>query len=334
MSTRSMAARRRRAADRRKKRDTPAPRPAKLIPGAPVPSPAATSGAAGKPEDTSQEHVPASVGMRSPAAPLELTDTTAGSDHPRSIWRLRLPPLAAFGAGTAAPGAPERPPAASERAVAVRRYRDSGGASVPPSQPPRLPRPPRRPRERDGFSWRERDWRSAFWLRPLRTVPTVVVSLALLAVVLGGTFLLVTRAVGHSTLRLSSPFTSSGTPTVRTQPVIVQPGAHDTTPTPALPQYTIGVWAADPSPPGSGSDQIFVRVSNNVLPAKGIVVTLSIQLPGGYQNSGPLRTDAHGLVSYKLVYRGLPANQPIVVTATATTPAGIISATTYIVPVG
>lgn len=322
MSTRSMAARRRRAADRRKKRETPVPRPAKLIPGAARPP--ADSGVS--------EQEPAAVGTRTTGAPLE--HTAAGNDQRRSSQRLRLPPLAAFRAGPAAPAEAERPPSGSERAIAVRRYRDSGGASGPPSQPPRSPRPPRPPRERDGFTWRERDWRSAFWLRPLRTVPTVVVSLGLLALVLGGTFLLVTRAVGHSTLHLSSPFTNNGTPTVRTQPVIVQPGAHDTTPTPAFPQYTIGVWAADPSPPGSGSDQIFARVSNNVMPAKGIVVTLSIQLPNGYISSGPLRTDAHGLVAYKLVYSGLPANQPIVVTATATTPTGIISATTYVVPVG
>lgn len=333
MSTRSMAARRRRAADRRKKRDTPAARPAKLLPGAPHLPVAApdVSALAAESNPPAPQPEPAGVGAsaRRTAPPLE-HDTTA-DDILRHSQQMRLPPLAA--AGPAAPPDSELP-AVSERAVAVRRYRDAGGAGAPPSQPPRPPRPPRRQRPRDGFSWRERDWRSAPWLRPLRTVPTAIISLVLLAVVLGGTFLLVTRTVGRATLHVTSPFSTNSTPTPRTQPVIVQPSTNDTTPTPAFPQYTIGVWAADPSPPSSGSDQIFARVSDNVMPIKGIVVTLTIISPNGYQSSGPLVTDAHGLVSYTLVYAGLPANQPVQVTATATTPKGSISSDTYIVPVG
>jgi hypothetical protein len=138
------------------------------------------------------------------------------------------------------------------------------------------------------------------------------------------------RAVGHTTLHFTTPFSTSGTPTPRTQPVIVQPGTTSTTPTPAYPQYTIGVWPADPSPPGSGSDQIFVRISNNLFPAKGVAVTISID---GAQQSGRLVTDAHGLVSYTMVYAG-QGGQPIEITATAYTPGGVISATTYVVPVG
>ncbi|HEX6796943.1 MAG TPA: hypothetical protein VF116_04410 [Ktedonobacterales bacterium] len=320
MSTRSMAARRRRAADRRKKRDTPTPRPAKLIPGPAgfptvVPVPGTTA------------HEPARA--RATVPPLDRT----AADDLRHTQELRLPPLAADSMGLAAP--PEMDTdLVSDRAVTVRRYRDSGGSSSPPSQPPGPPRPPRGARQRDGFSWRERDWGGVVWLRPLRTLPTVIISLVLLAVVLGGTFLLVTRTVGRTTVQLSSPFSAGATPTVRTQPVIVQPGATDTTPTPAFPQYTIGVWAADPSPPGSGSDQIFARVSNNLMPAKNIVVTLSIVMPNGDVSSGPLRTDGHGLVKYNLVYSGVPANQPIQITATATTPGGSVSATIYIVSVG
>lgn len=319
MSTRSMAARRRRAADRRKKRDTPAPRPAKLIPG-PAAFPSGANSTAPRGSAHAPEHEPGHRHTRGRATVPPLDRTQA--DDLRHTQELRLPPLAAD------------PEALSDRAVAVRRYRDSSGASSPPSQPPRAPRPSRRAHERDGFSWRERDWRGVVWLRPLRTLPTLVISLVLLAAVLGGTFLLVTRTVGRTTLHLTSPFSAGATPTVRTQPVIMQPGTTDATPTPAFPQYTIGVWAADPSPPGSGSDQIFARVSNNVMPAKGIVVTLSIVMPNGYVSSGPLRTDAHGLVKYNLVYSGVPANQPIQITATATTPGGSVSATTYIVPVG
>lgn len=328
MSTRSMAARRRRAADRRKKRDTPAPQPAKLIPG-----PAAFSTSEAEPGISARtpelDREPAGIGAHTTMPPLD----RPLADDLRYTQEMRLPPLAAPGAEPAAPAAPKRPLASdSERAIVVRRYRDSGGTSRPPSQPPRLSRPSRpayEPRPRDGFSWRERDWGGTLWLRLLRRLPTVIVSLALLAVVLGGTFLLVTHAVGRTTLHLTSPFSTSGTPTPRTQPVIIQPGTNDTTPTPAFPQYTIGVWAADPSPPGSGSDQLFARISDNLLPAKGIAVTFSID---GLQQSGRLVTDGHGLVTYTLVYSG-QAGQPIEVTATANTPSGVISATIYIVPV-
>lgn len=355
MSTRSMAARRRRAADRRKKRDTPAPRPAKLIPG-PAPNPVPTANSAlpaPKARRGALEREPepeleaAGVGARSGRTTMPPLDDPDADDL-RYIQEQRLPPLAASDADLD-PDLDldlddlddldlesERPPlTGSARAVTVRRYRDSSGASQSSpaqslSQPPRLQQSPLRPR--DGFTWRERDWGALFWLRPLRRLPTVIISLVLLAVVLGGTFLLVTRTVGHETLHLTSPFATHGTPTPRTQPVIIQPGTTETTPTPAFPQYTIGVWAADPSPPGAGSDQLFARISNDTLPAKGIIVNFSIVLPNGSITSGPLRTDGHGLVSYTLVYSS-PANQPIQVTATATTPGGTISATIYIVPV-
>ncbi|HKS69583.1 MAG TPA: hypothetical protein VJQ45_04150, partial [Ktedonobacterales bacterium] len=291
MSTRSMAARRRRAADRRKKRDTPAPRPAKLIPG-PSAYPGGAAGAGASSDGPTTET--ARTRGRGTLPPLD----RAAADDLRHTQELRLPPLAADPDNAGLAALPEADPDfVSDRAVTVRRYRDSSRASSPPSQPPRVPRPSQHQRPRDGgFSWRERDWGDVAWLRPLRTLPTLVISLVLLAAVLGGTFLLVTRTVGRTTVHLTSPFSAGATPTVRTQPVIVQPGTTGTTPTPAFPQYTIGVWAADPSPPGSGSDQIFARVSNNVMPAKGIVVTLSIVMPNGYVSSGPLVTDAHGLV--------------------------------------
>jgi hypothetical protein len=245
-----------------------------------------------------------------------------------------MEPVAAASSRAAAPSKLEVRPA--DNATADDEFSESSDADewiIPPlSQPDEEMRPARH--QRDGFDWRERDWQGMLWLRPLRTLPTVVVSLALLAGVLGGAFLLVTHAVGHVSLQFSSPFASDATPTVRTQPVITQSGTTSDTPTPAFPQYTVGVWPADPAPPSSGSDKIFVRISNNAMPVKDAAVTIFFTFPGGGQrSSGLLHTDAHGLATYTLVYGGVPAGRPIVVTATAKTPSGTISATTYVVPV-
>ncbi|MFI5271444.1 MAG: hypothetical protein ACHQ4H_00240 [Ktedonobacterales bacterium] len=330
MSTRSMAARRRRAADQRKHRATPVPRTGRLIPGIAGPPPEPRSSQT-EPARADDREAATAAARRQPLehrAPPEVVQSQQAS----------LPPLAARPSEPPAPHNGRRAQTGGMMVAAQHTPPDSpitqAAHDTSPQWPPAPPRAGRAPRRnREGFGWRERDWGRLLWMRQVRMIPAVGAGVLVLALLLGGTYLLATRTISPSSIHLSSPFKAAA-PTANGRPVFVAPGSAQQSPTPALPTYTVGVWVADTSPPASGSDAIFVRVSRNVLPAAGVPVTIAVELPNGFQSSGRLVTNKDGYATYKLVFSNLPPDQPVIITATANTASGIVSASTTFLPQG
>lgn len=115
--------------------------------------------------------------------------------------------------------------------------------------------------------------------------------------------------------------------------VIIQPNTGGSNPTPAMPSYLIGTWAASNAPSG-GSVQVFVRVTradgaNAPVPAKGIPVRLAV----GGSGYGPVATDAYGLATFTVHFGGgYSGYAPIFVTASATVGGKTITAQTSFAP--
>lgn len=334
-----MAARRRRAAARRKIRLTPDlglnyPTPSgsnagesgasgrRLLPPV-APLWQASSNWARSRIGTARDDVRAlldTAGARSAAIRTSLAPDAIEQTH-----RASGPPLVAtMTAGPAAP--PDRPAPHTEERTTLDRGSSGvlrvGGPSGP-SQPPRPPRPPRRPHQRERFSWRERDWRENRWLRRIRLLPALLAGLLLLALVLGGAYELAIRGVGQASVSVSSPLASSTT-TSQSNPVIIQAGGAEQTPTPIAPAYTIGVWVSNTSPPSSGAVTVFVRVSRDLMPASGIPVTILVQVGAGGRNYGPVKTDSSGLAKFTVRY-STGGSTPVFVTGKASVPGGPIS---------
>ncbi len=160
------------------------------------------------------------------------------------------------------------------------------------------------------FGWRERARRYGFWRR--RALPIIAVFACLAVGLSVGIFALKTAG------RVAGAF-SIGPDTTQSTPggsVMISPlNATDTTPTPTLPQYDVGVWVSDTLPQG-GSVTVFVRVSNNTLPQPNARVYVHADTPNGGINIGPLTTNSYGVASTKLNYGNVGQQQPIYLTAT------------------
>ncbi|GEM_PF-2515387 len=182
----------------------------------------------------------------------------------------------------------------------------------------REPRRPRNRRSRRGdFHWREREWGSRLWVQRLRLIPSLAVTLILVIIVSFFAFVVATRAANKA---VPPPHTSRGT----VIPVIIQQPSGDSSPTPALPAYTVGVWLSSMSPGASGTLQVYVRVSQNSDggaditngPVAGVPVTISATY-GGVVGNGPVKTDENGLATFNFSYSA-PGGSPVYITATAT----------------
>lgn len=182
---------------------------------------------------------------------------------------------------------------------------------------------------RSPYSWRERDWRGSAWGRRARALPAVAA--LLVALLVAGTFAitLATRAAGVAQSQVHLP-----TMTAPTVPAgdILRPVPPSATATPAAPQYLVGVWMSSASPPAAGSVKVFVRVSKGVAPAAHVRVSLWVEFPGYSRGFGPAVTDADGIATINVTYGGLPANQPVFVTANASIGRQTVSAQTTFVP--
>lgn len=91
-------------------------------------------------------------------------------------------------------------------------------------------------------------------------------------------------------------------------------------PTPAAPDFEIGAWVTTSTPPTSGAEQVFVRVTHAGSPVANASVTLDVDISGATSRYGPLPTDSYGIALFTVVYSGAPSGRPIYVTATATQP--------------
>ena len=186
----------------------------------------------------------------------------------------------------------------------------------------RLPR-------RSPYSWRERDWRSGAWARRARMLPVAAAVLVAMVVVGAFAFVIASRAANGAASRLHS-VSSASTATPSSGGLILQQQPTGQ-PTPVAPTYTIGAWVTSYAPSAGGTEQVYVRVSQNDNPAKGVQVSLSVTWPGGASSYGPARTDAYGLASFKVSVSG-PPGQPELVTATASVGGSPVSASTTFVP--
>ncbi|HLZ21364.1 MAG TPA: hypothetical protein VKQ30_04500 [Ktedonobacterales bacterium] len=188
----------------------------------------------------------------------------------------------------------------------------------------RLPR-------RSPYAWNERDWRMSAVMARIRVLPVVAAILIALLVVGAFAVVIASHAASgaanqlHSASSVSSPTASSGGLILQQRPA----GA----PTPAAPAYTIGTWATSYAPASGGVVQVYVRVSKDADPVKGIAVTLTVSFSGGGSTYGPVRTDAYGLASFQVSVSAGPG-QPEFVTASITVGGSSYTADTIFVPVG
>ncbi|MGH2515451.1 MAG: hypothetical protein ACRDHP_07330 [Ktedonobacterales bacterium] len=189
----------------------------------------------------------------------------------------------------------------------------------------RLPR-------RSPYSWRERDWRVSSWAYRIRVLP--IVAAVLIAMLVVGTFAFVvaSRAAAGAATGLHTISSSNSSAPQTSGGVILQQPASGA-PTPAAPTYTVGVWVTNDSPGAGGTEQVYVRVSNNANPVGHAPVTLSITWGSGGSSYGPALTDSYGLASFQVIVGG-PPGQPEFVTATASAGKTSVSADTVFVPVG
>lgn len=162
------------------------------------------------------------------------------------------------------------------------------------------------------FSWRERARRHGYWRR--KALPIVAILACLTVGLTVGVFAL--NTVGHA----ASVLAANSAPAQATTggSVMISPLNNvNTTPTPTLPQYDIGVWVSDTLPQG-GSVTVFARVSNNSQAQPGAKVTFSAVTPGGVIKIGPFTTDAYGVASGTLNYGNVGGQKPIYLTGSTT----------------
>lgn len=163
------------------------------------------------------------------------------------------------------------------------------------------------------FAWRERARRRGYWRR--RVMPVIAIMLGVaFAFAIGYVAL---ESAGHAAGALST--TSQPLPQATTGgSVMISPlNSTDASPTPTLPQYTMGVWVSDTLPQG-GSVTVYARVSNNAAAQPNAKVSFHASTPNGDISVGPAVTDAYGVASAQLNYGNVGSGQPIVVTATTT----------------
>lgn len=179
-----------------------------------------------------------------------------------------------------------------------------------------------------GFHWSERNWRKSAWRRQLGLVPAVVAGLVLVGIASTFAIVIASRASSQVSNR---PPTVQATAPLSTGIVLQQTPAAGT-PTPQAAQNLMGVWVSNPSPPTSGSVQVFVRLTHDTHPLAGVPVSIVVNFPGTASNYGPVMTDGYGLAKFTVRYGGTPAEQPVYVTANAKVDGQAISQQTLFVP--
>ncbi len=183
---------------------------------------------------------------------------------------------------------------------------------------------------RSPFRWHERDWSDGPWLQAAKLLPAAAV--VLVTILLAGTLAVMLATHAMTGVRLQTQTTVS-TPVVNpNSDVILQQPSQEQTPPPAPQHYMIGAWISGFAPGSSGSVRIVVRVSHDTQPVAGATVTLYVQFPGYGSNFGPVRTDQDGMAIIPVRYSGVPAQQPVFVTATAVTAGQTLTANTTFVP--
>ena len=187
--------------------------------------------------------------------------------------------------------------------------------------------PPRS--RRQAFSWRERDWNLEYWKRRLRATPALVTGIAILlaALVLG--FTVAGRLARDIQVHLpaaqaAANGSSSG--------VVIQPAQARQTPTPTDAASDLGIWVSDPTPSTSGTVQVYVRLTSALQPDAHIPVSIYVQYANSGVPMGPVGTDKYGLATFKLTYAGMPAGQPVFVTASAIVAGQTLTGETSFVP--
>lgn len=178
---------------------------------------------------------------------------------------------------------------------------------------------------RSPFSWRERDWRGSAWGHRARVVPTVAA--LVIALLVAGTFAvtIATHAAGAAQSKVHLPTTQSAS--VPSNDVL-RPLPAASTATPAAPKYLIGAWVSGTT---AGSVKVFVRVTRGIAPAPYVPVSLWVDFPGYSSGFGPAVTDSDGVASITVPYVGLPPNEPLFITASATIGKDTVSAQTTFV---
>jgi hypothetical protein len=178
-----------------------------------------------------------------------------------------------------------------------------------------------------GFHWSERNWRKSAWRRQLGLVPVVVAGLVLVSIASAIAIVIAAKASSQvsnrpPTVQATAPLSSG---------IVLQPSPVAGTPPPPA-QDLMGVWVSNPSPPTSGSVQVFVRLTHDTHPLAGVPVSIVVNFPGTASNYGPVMTDGYGLAKFTVRYGGTPAEQPVYVTANAKVDGQVISQQTLFVP--
>ncbi len=179
-----------------------------------------------------------------------------------------------------------------------------------------------------GFHWSERNWRKSAWRRQLGLVPMVVAGLVLVGIASTVAIVIAYKASSQvanrpPTVQATAPLSSG---------IVLQQTPAAGTPTPQAAQNLMGVWVSNPSPPTSGSVQVFVRLTHDTHPLAGVPVSIVVNFPGTASNYGPVKTDGYGLAKFTVRYGGTPAEQPVYVTANAKVDGQAISQQTLFVP--
>ena len=164
--------------------------------------------------------------------------------------------------------------------------------------------------DRIPFSWRERARRRGYWRR--KALPIIAILACLTVGLTVGVFAL--KTVGNAAGVLAA--TSAPAQATNGGSVMISPLNNvNTTPTPTVPQYDVGVWVSDTLPQG-GSVTVFARVSNNAQAQPGAKVYFSAATPRGTVKIGPFTTDGYGVASGTLNYGNVGGQKPIYLTAT------------------
>jgi hypothetical protein len=182
------------------------------------------------------------------------------------------------------------------------------------------------------YSWRERDWSAQGWAYRIRVLPITAAILIALLVVGTFAFVIASRAASGAANGLHGVTNSTGATPVSPGGIILQQQPSGAS-TPAAPTYTVGAWVTNYAPASGGTEQVYVRVSNDSNPVGHIPVRLSVSWAGGGASYGPALTDSYGLASFQVSVNG-PPGQPEFVTARVTVGGSTITGDTTFVPGG
>jgi len=182
------------------------------------------------------------------------------------------------------------------------------------------------------YSWRERDWGAEGWVYRIRVLPIAAAVLIALLVVGTFAFVIASRAASGAANGLHGVTSSNSATPVSPGGIILQQQPSGA-PTPAAPTYTVGAWVTDYAPASGGTEQVYVRVSNDSNPVGHIPVRLSVSWSGGGTSYGPALTNSYGLASFQVSVSG-PPGQPEFVTASVTVGGSTVTGDTTFVPGG